>query len=95
MRLKLWEDNRSNIVHNLAAVVIGMLGVLLQRIENSATENETFAQYFQNYIKICNDHSMTIEKNAQEFLTPMRQEHDGDCSRGEASSSKFKEFLQH
>jgi hypothetical protein len=72
VRLKLWEENRGNITHNLATVVIGMIGVLLQRIENSATENETFAQYFQNYIKIWNDHSIVIEKNAQKFLTPMR-----------------------
>ena len=72
VKLKLWEDNRMNVTHNLATVVIGMLGLLLQRIENSATENESFAQYFQSYIKIWNDHSLVIEKNAQKFLTPIR-----------------------
>ena len=53
-----------NVCHNLATVVIGMLGILFQRIENSATENETFVQYFESYIKIWNDHANTIEKNA-------------------------------
>lgn len=60
----------------------------MQRIENSATENETFVQYFESYIKIWNDHSNTIEKNAQKFLKPMREEH-------EKQASKFKDFLAH
>lgn len=55
-------------------------------MENSATENETFVQYFESYIKIWNDHSNIIEKNATKFLTPMRLEH-------ERQGSKFKEFL--
>lgn len=67
-------------------MVIGMLGLLLQRIENSATENETFVQYFESYIKIWNDHSIIVEKNAQKFLKPMRLEH-------EKQGSKFKDFL--
>ena len=52
-----------------------MLGILFQRIENSATENETFVQYFESYIKIWNDHADTIEKNAKKFLAPVRIEH--------------------
>ena len=75
-----------NVCHNLATVVIGMLGILFQRIENSATENETFVQYFESYIKIWNDHANTIEKNAQKFLSPMRVEH-------EKQGSQFKDFL--
>ena len=63
-----------------------MLGILMQRIENSATENETFVQYFENYIKIWNEHSTSVEKNAQKFLMPMRQEH-------EKQGSKFHQFL--
>ena len=86
VKLKVWEDNRCNVTHNLATVIIGMLGILFQRMENSATENETFVQYFESYIKIWNDHSNIIEKNATKFLTPMRLEH-------ERQGSKFKEFL--
>ena len=66
--------------------MIGMLGILMQRIENSALENETFVEYFQSYIKIWNDHSNSIEKNAQMFLKPMRLEH-------EKQGSKFKDFM--
>lgn len=66
--------------------MIGMLGILMQRIENSALENETFVEYFQSYIKIWNDHSNSIEKNAQMFLKPLRMEH-------EKQGSKFKEFM--
>ena len=64
IKLKMWEENRSNVTHQLATLVIGMIGILMQRIENSATENETFVQYFENYIKIWNEHSTTVEKNA-------------------------------
>jgi hypothetical protein len=28
VHLKVWEDSRMNVCHNLATVVIGMLGVL-------------------------------------------------------------------
>ena len=45
-----------------------MLGLLLQRVENSATENETFVAYFDNYIKLWNDHINGVEKNAKKFL---------------------------
>ena len=86
IKLKLWDDNRMNITQNLATLLIGMLGILMQRIENSATENETFVEYFQSYVKIWNDHSLNIEKNAQKFLMPMRIEH-------EKQGSKFKEFM--
>lgn len=39
-------------MNSMATVVAGMLGLLMQRIENSAAENESFVAYFDNYIKI-------------------------------------------
>ena len=63
-----------------------MLGQILKRIENSATENEQFVKYFESYIKIWNDHTMQIEKNAKKFLVPMKLEH-------EKQGSKFKDFI--
>lgn len=42
VRLKVWEENRLQQTQLIATVVTGMLSLLLQRIENSATENETF-----------------------------------------------------
>lgn len=86
VQLKVWEDGRMNVCHNLATVVIGMLGVLFQRLENSATENETFVQYFESYIKIWNSHSEVVEKNTKKFLSPMRLEH-------QKQNSQFQDFL--
>ena len=63
-----------------------MLGLLMQRIENSAIENETFVQYFESYIKIWNEHAAQIEKNAEKFIAPLKQEH-------ERQASKFVEFI--
>ena len=70
----------------IATVVTGMLSLLLQRIENSAVENETFFLYFENYVKIWNEHATTIEKNAQKHFTPLRLEH-------EKSESPFAKFI--
>lgn len=49
------------MIESLATVVCGMLSMLLQRIENSATENETFVAYFDDYIKIWEKHTTAIE----------------------------------
>ena len=62
-----------------------MLSLLLQRIENSAVENETFFLYFENYVKIWNEHATTIEKNAQKHFTPLRLEHE----KSESACAKF------
>ena len=50
-------------------------GMLLQRIENSAAENESFVAYFDNYIKIWEAHIVSIERNTKKFIQPMRTEH--------------------
>ena len=74
-------------MNSLATVVAGMLGLLMQRIENSAAENETFVLYFENYIKIWEMHIAAIEKNAKKFIQPLRLEH-------QTHGSKFVSFLE-
>ena len=74
-------------MNSMATVVAGMLGLLMQRIENSAAENETFVAYFDNYIKIWDAHITAIEKNAKKFISPLRVEH-------QQHSSKFAGFLE-
>ena len=76
VRLKLWEEHRCQQIETVSTVLCGMLSCLIDRMQNSATENEIMIEYFDNYINIQKTHAVNVETNTQRFIDPLIREHN-------------------
>ena len=71
VRLKQWEEERKSRTFLFGKIVVGMLESIIHRMANSSFENDTFGQYFANFIKLQKEHSNNILKNANKHFDPM------------------------